>query len=387
LPANPTDADRERLRQETIDPFLRNRPRKGVPKKVWLALPVVLVAAWVMQLFSLGIDAATQSWKLHGVDPAHYDYSVSAMIYAMLFPVYEQSQYIFNAVNIYTTFIVSVLLSIIGLVLNFASDRITENVTSLIFRDPFVIGGMAVALGICISSLWNYETVGDAYCAHSSVFLQVLFTTSALVLLFPYITYLFLFLDIEDVVTRFMTSGLNSVISCVNNGADLAATERNQVNAATCIEDLMDAAISGIKKRSSGRTSEIIDALCSFSMHYVAIKDRASEAWFTIPTWMRQSPDYVFLSDAALDDMRRRGLWVEWKILRQFQYLFVEAIRDLKEMCYHICINTRIIAETAIDHNQVELVDLTLKFFNTYLRTAINAKDFRVIYNTLFQYR
>ena len=86
LPPNPTDAEKERLRQETIDPFLRNRPRKGVPKKVWMALPVILMLTWVLQFISIGIDAATQSWTLHGTVPLYYDYSLKAVFYVIFNP-------------------------------------------------------------------------------------------------------------------------------------------------------------------------------------------------------------------------------------------------------------------------------------------------------------
>lgn len=169
LPANPTAEEKERLRQETIDPFLRDRPRKGVPKKVWMALPVVLVITWLLQLLSLGIDAATKSWTLHGVVPEYYDYSVNAMVYSLFNPTYEQGQAVATSVNVYITFIISVVLSIIGLVLNFASDRITENVTSLIFKDRFVISGLTMTLFICISSLWQYDTISESYTPHFGI--------------------------------------------------------------------------------------------------------------------------------------------------------------------------------------------------------------------------
>lgn len=59
----------------------------------------------------------------------------------------------------------------------------------------------------------------------------------------------------------------------------------------------------------------------------------------------------------------------------------------MKEMCYHICINTRLIATTAAYKKQLAVLDLTIKFFNTYLRASINLNDPKIVYNTLFQYR
>lgn len=39
----------------------------------------------------------------------------------------------------------------------------------------------------------------------------------------------------------------------------------------------------------------VIDALCSFAMHYAEIKSKASDQWFEIPSWLRKSPDFYLL--------------------------------------------------------------------------------------------
>lgn len=114
-----------------------------------------------------------------------------------------------------------------------------------------------------------------------------------LVMLFPFLAYLFFFLDGEEVVTSIMTTGLNAVISSINKRG--TNDEKNQVTATLSIEYLMDGALSSLKKKNRNITSEIIDAFCSFVMHYSAIKDRAPKIWFEIPLWIRQSPDFLIL--------------------------------------------------------------------------------------------
>jgi hypothetical protein len=52
-----------------------------------------------------------------------------------------------------------------------------------------------------------------------------------------------------------------------------------------------------------------------------------------------------------------------------------------------IAINTRLLAEEAAQRNHIELLELLIKFFNTYLRAAINEKDVRTAYSVVYQYR
>ena len=149
----------------------------------------------------------------------------------------------------------------------------------------------------------------------------------------------------------------------------------------------MDAASSALKKRDKNITADIVDALCSFAMAYGNYKEDMNSDWFIIPAWIRQSPDFLALSEEYLEDLTKRKCWLEWKILRQYQSLFDESLKILKELSYHIAMNTRIMGEAAARRGDYHALDLCLKFFNTYLRTSINAKEVRVIYNILFQYR
>lgn len=111
--------------------------------------------------------------------------------------------------------------------------------------------------------------------------------------------------------------------------------------------------------------------------------------WYFIPIWVRQSSDFLTLSDEAIDDLVKRKTWLEWKIFRQYLMLFNESIDILKEVCYHAAMNTRIIGEAACSPDRADMhtLDLAIKFFNTYIRSAINKTIIHTVYIVLFQYR
>jgi hypothetical protein len=75
------------------------------------------------------------------------------------------------------------------------------------------------------------------------------------------------------------------------------------------------------------------------------------------------------------------------KILRQYQMVFGEALNRIRDVNYLIAINTRLLAEAAAQGGHVELLRLAIKFFNTYLRAAINGSDVRTAYSVIHQYR
>src|SRR5690606_27878168 len=134
------------------------------------------------------------------------------------------------------------------------------------------------------------------------VVLSLLMVTSHLLLIFPFLAYLFYFLEPDKVVTTIMMAGLNAASESVNNhGKDI---EKQQVKATLAVEHLMDAAGSALKKKDKNITAEIVDALCSFTIHYGLYKEQMNAYWFGIPIWIRQSPDFLTLSDEAIDDIQ-----------------------------------------------------------------------------------
>ena len=93
------------------------------------------------------------------------------------------------------------------------------------------------------------------------------------------------------------------------------------------------------------------------------------------------------MSAGVLDAVTSRRIWFEMKILRKYQTLYNEALNKMRDINYLIAINTRHIAEAALRAENDELFDLIVKFFNTYLRATVNARDVRTAYNVLNQYR
>ena len=102
---------------------------------------------------------------------------------------------------------------------------------------------------------------------------------------------------------------------------------------------------------------------------------------------LRADPDFVALAADSLDDLRSRRTWLEWKGLRQIREVFGAALTTMPEMAHVVAIDTRYVGEAALAADDREVLALTVKFMNTYLRAALNARDVRTAYNVLNQYR
>lgn len=284
--------------------------------------------------------------------------------------------------------VLGLALTVSSIIVQLAATRFTPHITSLFFRARTNI----VVLGFFVVStlyvVWvNFSLGGEADFVglRWEVLFSMVFMTMSLALLFPYFAYVFDFLDPEKIVGRITANGLYACTPL--KGRQAAAIDQRQQQAIEAVEHLTNIGLNALQQKDKNITSSAIDALCKFCVLYGETKAAMTLDWNRIPQWNRQSPDFVSLSNEAIGDLRERRTWLEWKVLRQYQMLFTEGLSQIKDICYLIAINTRRLGEAAARRNDPHALDLTVKFFNTYLRATINASDIRTAYNILHQYR
>jgi hypothetical protein len=145
----------------------------------------------------------------------------------------------------------------------------------------------------------------------------------------------------------------------------------------------MNALAQKEKTIASDATAALRTVLCD----YLPEKQGLPPAWFGLSRAVRGHPDFVAMAPDSLEELVRDRAWLEWIGLRQIREVFSEALKTLPEMTHVVAIDTRYIGEAAIDARDREVLALTIKFMNTYLRASLNARDVRTCYNVLHQYR
>ena len=49
-----------------------------------------------------------------------------------------------------------------------------------------------------------------------------------------------------------------------------------------------------------------------------------------------------------MDDLEKRHTWLEWKVLRQYQSIYNEALGEMRDINHLIAIDTRYVGEAAL---------------------------------------
>jgi hypothetical protein len=153
------------------------------------------------------------------------------------------------------------------------------------------------------------------------------------------------------------------------------------------LAELYDIASHSISAKDKIIASRAVDACKDLLCDYLVLKPHLPSDWFSIGPGIAGNPDFVAMDPESLADLESRHSWLEWQVLRQYLGIHSDALAQMPDIGYLIAIDTRYVAMAAVDADESEVVDLCLRYLNSFLRATLNAGRIRSAYNLLNQYR
>jgi hypothetical protein len=292
-----------------------------------------------------------------------------------------------NSIGVLSSIVAAVLgiiITVVSIVVQLAATRYTPAVTEMFFRDR----GNRLVLGVyvigCVMGFWTAFAVNRAWVPTVSLLAMLGVATFGFILMAPYFAYVFRFLAPQAIVDRIRGDAFAAASGGRRGRGNLG---ERRAEALRRTEQLTDIAINSISQKDKIIATACVDALRDLALDYLDAKRDRPAAWFALGPEVRQNPDFASMADDSVDDLERDRTWFEFKVLRQYQAIYTEALGAMRDINYVVAIDTRRLAERALAADTPEALALAVKFFNTYLRATLNAGDVRTAYTILNQYR
>jgi uncharacterized membrane protein len=282
--------------------------------------------------------------------------------------------------------VLGIAITVVAIIVELAANRYTHRITELFVREPMnlvIMGFFVVTALMSVVVGYTFDLDGEnasSFAPRVAVLVSSGMLCMSLLLLLPYFAFVFDFLNPLQIVDRIREHAIDVI-------AGRRPIQFRQQEAIRGVEQLADVGLNAMEHKDKAVSMASVDALRGMVMDYQPVRNQLPEAFFRVEGELSHNPDFVSMSPEVLALVTRRRIWFEMKILRKYQTLYNEALNKERDICYLVAINTRLIAERALETGHDELYALTIKFFNTYLRATINAKDVRTAYNVLNQYR
>lgn len=296
------------------------------------------------------------------------------------------SESVSNSIGVLSSIIAAVLgiiITVVSIVVQLAATRYTPAITEMFFRTRSNRAVFSLYIVGCVMGFWTAFAVNTSWVPRVSLIAMLFVATLGFLLMGPYFAFVFRFLSPQNVVARIERDARRVA---TGDHTALPARER-QARALQLTEQLTDIAINSVSQKDKIIATACVDSLRDLAAAYLEAKSRQEPPWFELGPAIRCNPDFASMADDSVSELESSRNWFEFKVLRQYQSIYTEALGTMRDINYVIAINTRQMAERALERRELEALQLTIKFFNTFLRATLNQGDVRTAYTILNQYR
>ena len=235
-----------------------------------------------------------------------------------------------------------------------SSSRYSPRIIGIFTRNPLNALVLSFALASILYTFLVRSEVKVNYVPLASVAVAEVLALINFALLFPYVLYTFEVMRAETLVAGIMRRARRSL----KRRADLM----------TCVAQVTDIAFGSLQLGDMPVSVLSIDVLGDFvARDYLPAKKKMSAEWFKVG-----HAELPGASDQIVTEVNRAKTWFEHLVLSSFVDMVGLTPIHRKEAVHEIAIVTRRIALAAIDAGDPEVAELCVRFFNTYLRSAIN---------------
>jgi predicted membrane protein DUF2254 len=235
-----------------------------------------------------------------------------------------------------------------------SSSRYSPRVIGIFTRNPLNALVLSFALASILYTFLVRSEVKVNYVPLASVAVAEVLALINFALLFPYVLYTFEVMRAETLVNQIMRGARRSL--------------KRRAKLMTYVAQVTDIAYGSIQLGDMPVCVLTIDVLGEFlARDYIPAKKKMGADWFKVG-----HAELPGASDQIIAEVNRARTWFEYLVLASFVDMVGLTPLHRKEAVHAIAVATRRVGLAAIEAGDPEVAELSLRFFNTYLRTAIN---------------
>ena len=244
-----------------------------------------------------------------------------------------------------------------------SSSRYSPRIIGIFTRNPL----NALVLSFSLASiLYTFLVRGEVkanYVPMASVAVAEALALVNFALLFPYVLYTFEVMRAETLVAGIMHRARRELHRV--KGGDVV---RRRANLMTSIAQVTDIAFGSLQLGDMPVCLLSIDVLGAFlARDYIPLKKKLPAEWFKVG-----HGEMPGASDQIVAEVNRARTWFTYTVMSSFVDMVELTPLHRKEAVHQIAVVTRNVGLAAIEVGDPEVAEVSLRFFNTYLRVAIN---------------
>jgi hypothetical protein len=287
-------------------------------------------------------------------------------------------QFVLNTNAAALTSAMAVLIALVLLTVQLTAQRYSFSVLGIFVQarvNALLIGLFIVTI---VFNLWLALVLKETYIPTFATLVAMGMMTLCFAMLPPYVLYLFDIIRPDNILDHIQREFLRSV----DPAKGVRRIEQRRALATRRIAQMGDIARTAVNLSDGAVARRSVWTLYWSVSRYLENKDRLPPAWFAV-----EEHHFRGRHELMVREIEETLTWVEIRMLDELREVFFATLHKLHDVNNTVALVLRLLGEKAVERDDYGLFAAVMKFFNTFLRAAINQGDVRAGYHVLYQYR
>jgi hypothetical protein len=272
----------------------------------------------------------------------------------------------------------SMVLTFIALAVPITANMYTPKLIDIFVRDKVNIAAMVFFAGMGAHAVFGQAMMYDQWAPVSIYWALWLSGVVGFTVLIPYYFYVLGFLNPVTIIRR-VTELIFREFDMIVAGVRPLPEARRRLDQE--ILTLGNVILRAIDRTDRDVSLDAIHGLQHTIMRYALVKPQLAPEWFEADAAL-----FTGNSRDAIGYIVKDRIWVEQKCLHQLRLAYSASLAKMPDAISAVSGVNRRIAVHAKKHGDDGVLRLAVRYFNTFLREAVNRKDVHAIYDVYSQY-
>jgi len=287
-------------------------------------------------------------------------------------------QFVLNTNAAALTSAMSVLIALVLLTVQLTAQRYSFSVLGIFVQDRVNAALIGLFIITIVFNLWLALVLKETYIPGAATLLAMLLMTLCFAMLPPYVLYLFDIIRPDNILDHIQSQ----FVKAVRPTTSPRQIEHQRALATRRIAQMGDIARTAVNLSDGAVARHSVWVLYWSIASYLEAKRDLAPAWFEV-----EEQHFRARHELIVREIEEAMIWVEIRMLDELREVFFATLNKLHDVNNTVALVMRLLGEKAVERDDHGLLGAIMKFFNTFLRAAINQGDVRAGYHVLYQYR
>ena len=282
-----------------------------------------------------------------------------------------------KAAQSYTTGLLTMNLTFIGLAIPLTANMYTPKLIELFVRDRINLTVLCTFAGLSVHSM--AVTVFEKQAGLLSLWIALGGAMFGWMVILPYYFYVLSFLNPVTIIDRVKRTLIDELEDAAD-GKHSPVSSQRRVNQK--ILNLGSVLIRAVERADRDVSNDALHAHSDVLRRYAELKARMSPEFYKVTDAIM-----VGSSRSAIGVINDGRFWVEQKVLTQFILAFTSALGKMPDAVSAIANEVKDLAgDQAKPSGDPAVMDLEIRVVNTFVREAVKKKDINAVFDVLYQH-